>query len=172
MAASTNSADVSARIVNYPSAALPGVPPFVAVAPDGWISASSPSSLVVIHEPEAVEGYFANAVIEHTRVARSVDFKRASQVTWAKVQREAPDVKARFERMAQFGNNRVYLRGAEMTAPANKRAFSQLHSLSFAPAADDAKLVDLFQITCTVPSNRIDAVGPLFMEIISSFRFA
>jgi len=110
-------------------------------------------------------------MLTHDRVARSVDFKKAAQITWAKLLRQSPDAKETFEKMARFGANIVYLRGSEMTSPATKRPLAQMQALFFAPVSSPGKVVDFFQIVCTVPAELADTYGKDFVEMIASFKF-
>jgi hypothetical protein len=163
--------ELTARLVAQPSAMIPGIPPFVFSVPQGWLVDEAPSALAVVRLPEQVDGFWVNAILSHDRVARAVDFKKAAQITWAKLQRESPDVTSTFERLARFGTNTVYLRGSELTAPQSKRKLAQLHAMFFAPVTEGGKVVDFFQIVCTTPTELAERFGPHFIEIIGSFRF-
>jgi len=163
--------ELTARLVAQPSKMIPGVPAFVFSAPKGWVIDEAPNALAVVRTPAEVDGFWVNAIISHDRVSRQVDYKTAAKVTWAKLQRDTPDVKERFERMVRFGANIIYLRGADMTAPNTKRPLSQMHALFFAPVSEGGKVVDFFQIICTAPADVMDKVGPEFLEIIGSWRF-
>lgn len=171
MAENQKPTDLTARLVAQPSKIIPGIPAFVFSVPAGWVVDEAPNALAVIRQPAEVDGFWVNAILSHDRVSRQVDFKAAARITWAKLQREAPDAKESFERMARFGANIMYLRGAEMTSPSTKRPIAQLHSLFFAPVADKGKTVDFFQIIGTAPTTSIQQFGSDFMEIIGSFRF-
>ncbi len=163
----------TSRIVAYPSSMIRPTPPFIFSVPLGWVLDEAPDALAVIRTPEEVDGFWVNAILSHDRVPRAVDFKQAAQITFAKLQRTAPDAKATMERLARFGANIVYLRGVEMAAPKTGRALGQLHALFFAPVDKDdtGKTVDFFQIIATAPADRMNAFGPSFVELISSFRF-
>jgi hypothetical protein len=160
--------ELTARIVVQPSQVMPGIPPFVFSLPDGWVIDEAPGALAVIRQPKEVDGFWVNAIVSHDRVARAVDFKKAAEVTWAKLQRQTPDLKETFERLARFGSNIVYLRGCEMTSPESKRPLAQLHALFFAPAKDGGKVIDFFQIVCTSPRELVDDYGKDFLEVIAS----
>ena len=51
------------------------------------------------------------------------------------------------------------------------RAVAQLHALFFAPANDEGKTVDFFQLVATTPRELMDRYGPAIVELIGSFRF-
>ena len=138
---------------------------------EGWEVEEAPNALAVVHAPEAVDGFWSNLLISHDRLGVSVDLKLAAQASWSKVLRQAPDAKITFERTVKFGDNVMYLRGAEMTAPQSNRPLGQLHGLCFAPKADDAKTVDLFQLIATSLTDPANSPVPQFIEIIGSFRF-
>jgi hypothetical protein len=163
--------ELTARLLVQPSAMVPGVPPFVFSLPAGWVVDEAPGAVAVLRLAEQVDGFWINAIVSHERVARSVDFKTAAQVTWAKVQRDSPGVRSTFERLARFGANPVYLRGSELTAPETNRRLAQLHAMFFAPTNEGGKVVDFFQIVCTTPAELSEQFGPQFVEIIGSFRF-
>ncbi|HEX6237730.1 MAG TPA: hypothetical protein VFZ68_11080 [Acidimicrobiales bacterium] len=164
-------ADLTARVAVYPSAMVRPVPPFLFSVPPGWVLDEAPDALVVVRTPEEVDGFWVNAILSHDRVPRSVDFKQAAQATWARLQRSAPSAKVTMERLARFGTNVVYLRGVDLTAPQSGRALAQLHAMFFAPAAEDGKTVDFFQLVATSPEEHMDRFGPAFVEMVGSFRF-
>jgi hypothetical protein len=163
--------ELTARLVAQPSAIIKGIPPFVLSVPQGWLVDEAPNALAVIRLPEQVDGFWINAILSHDRVARSMDFKQAAQITWTRLQRENPDVQSTFERLARFGTNTVYLRGSELTAPQSGRKIAQLHAMFFAPVDEGGKVVDFFQIVCTTPADLAEKYGAEFIEIIGSFRF-
>jgi hypothetical protein len=163
--------DLTARLVAYPSDVIKPVPSFVFSVPKGWVVDEAPDALCVVRTPEQVDDFWVNVILSHDRVARAVDFKSAAQITWAKLQRDSSDAKTTFERLARFGTNVVYLRGAELTAPKTGRKLAQLHGLFFAPVTEGGKTVDFFQFVATSPLDVADRFGPAFVEIIGSFRF-
>jgi len=161
--------DLTSRLVSQPSSTIPGVPPFVLSAPEGWTTDRVPGALAVFRQPQPAGDFYSNAILSHSVAPKTFEFKQAAQATWAQLKRANPDANPKFERMVAFGTNQVYLRGAELTRE-NKK-YSQLHAIFFAPPPEGAKVVDYFQIVCVAPSDQIDAVGPEFMTLIGSFRF-
>jgi hypothetical protein len=152
---------------------LRAIPSFVFAVPEGWVLDEAPDALAVIRSPQEVDGFWVNAILSHDRVPRSVDFKQAAQVTFAKLKQGTPDVKPTMERLARFGTNVVYLRGVELSAPKTGRALAQLHALFFAPVDKDdkGKTVDFFQFIATAPADQMGRFGNSFVEMISSFKF-
>src|SRR5262245_61676050 len=142
----TKPSELTARVAVHPSALIRPVPSFLFSVPEGWILDEAPDALVVVRTPQEVDGFWVNAILSHDRVPRSVDFKQAAQATWVRLQKSSPDAKVTMERLARFGSNVVYLRGVELEAPKSGRALAQLHALFFAPAVDEGKTVDFFQI--------------------------
>jgi hypothetical protein len=139
--------------------------------PRGWVLDEAPDALAVVRTPEEVDGFWVNAILSHDRVARSVDFEQAAKATWARLKQNSPDATTNLEKMARFGTNVVYLRGAELKAPKSGRDLAQLQALFFAPADDEGKTVDFFQIVATSPADLMERFAPAFLEIIGSFRF-
>lgn len=167
----TKPADLTARVVTQPGQIIRGIPSFLFSVPRGWELDEAPDALAVVRTPQEVDGFWVNAIISHDRVARAIDFEKAAKVTWARLKQSSPDATSSFEKMARFGTNVVYLRGAELQAPKSGRALGQLHALFFAPAEDEGKTVDFFQIVATAPADRMEQFAPPFLEIIGSFRF-
>ena len=163
--------DLTSRVAVYPSAMIRPVPSFIFSVPSGWVLDDAPEALVVARTAEQVDGFWVNAILSHDRVARSVDFKQAAQATWSRVHNTAPSAKVTMERLARFGDNVVYLRGAEMDAPGSGRAIAQLHALFFAPAEGEGKTVDFFQLVATSPREHMERFGPAIVELVGSFRF-
>jgi hypothetical protein len=163
--------DLTARVAVFPSAMIKPIPSFIFSVPAGWVLEDAPDALVVARAGEQVDGFWINAILSHDRVPRAVDFKQAAQATWARLHRSTPTAKVTMERLARFGDNVVYLRGAEMQAPNSGRVLAQLHALFFAPAPDEGKTVDFFQMIATCPQERMDSYGPAFVELVGSFRF-
>jgi len=163
----------TSRVVAYPSKILKPIPSFVFSVPEGWVIDEAPDALAVIRTPRAVDDFWVNAILSHDRVPRTVDFKQAAQITFAKLKKGSPDTKVTMERLARFGANVVYLRGAEMQAPKSGRQLAQLHALFFAPVDKDdkGKTVDFFQFIATAPSDLMGRFGNAFVEMISTFKF-
>ncbi|MDZ7673979.1 MAG: hypothetical protein U5K30_02780 [Acidimicrobiales bacterium] len=164
-------ADLTARVAVYPSAMVRPVPSFLFSVPRGWVLDEAPDALVVARTPEQVDDFWVNAILSHDRVPRSVDFKQAAQVTWARIEKSTPSASVTMERLARFGTNVVYLRGIELDAPQTGRSLAQLHALFFAPAHDEGKTVDFFQFIATSPQDRMEQFGPAFIELVGSLRF-
>jgi hypothetical protein len=164
-------AELTARIAVYPSAEIKPVPSFIFSMPAGWVLDDAADALVVARTAEQVGDFWINAILSHQRVPRSVDFKQAAQSTWARLQRTSPSAEVTMERLARFGTNIVYLRGVELEAPNNGRVLAQLHALFFAPANDEGKTVDFFQLVATCPKDVMEQYGPAFIELVGSFRF-
>ena len=163
--------ELTSRVALYPSAMIKPVPSFIFSVPAGWVLDEAPDALVVARTAEQVDGFWVNAILSHDRVSREVDFKQAAQATWGRLSRTEPSAKVTMERLARFGSNVVYLRGAEMDAAQSGRAVAQLHALFFAPANDEGKTVDFFQLVATTPRELMDRYGPAIVELIGSFRF-
>jgi hypothetical protein len=172
-ATATAQPPATSRVVAYPSQMLRPIPSFVFAVPQGWVLDEAPDAIGVVRTPQEVDGFWVNAILSHDRVPRSVDFKQAAQVTFAKLKQGTPDAKVTMERLARFGSNVVYLRGVELSAPKTGRALAQLHALFFAPVDKDdkGKTVDFFQIIATAPADQMSRFGNAFVEMISSFRF-
>jgi hypothetical protein len=164
-------ADLTARVAVYPSAMMKPIPPFIFSVPAGWVLDEAPDALVVVRSAEQVDGFWVNAILSHDRVPRSVDFRSAARATWARLVDSTPSATVSMERLARFGTNVVYLRGVEMEAPRSGRPLAQLHALFFAPANDEGRTVDFFQIVATSPQDHMERFGPAFIEMVGSFRF-
>ena len=162
----------SHQLVVHPSSLVRPVPSFLFAAPGGWAIDEAPGALAVIRAPQAVEGFWDNALITHDRVARAVDLEAAAAASWGRLRADAPTAKVVSERVARFGSNVVYLRAVELDAPQSGRRLGQLHGLCFAPGVAGAKTADLFQIVCTATVENMDRGSALkFTEIIASFQF-
>ena len=116
----------------FPSAIIKPVPSFMFSVPEAGCSTRAPDALAVARTPEQIDGFWVNAILSHDRVARAVDFKQAAQRRGRGCRRLAV-AKVTMERLARFGTNVVYLRGAELEAPKSGRPLAQLHALFFAP---------------------------------------
>lgn len=164
-------AALTARVAVYPSALIKPIPSFIFSVPAGWVLDEAPDALVVARTAEQVDGFWVNAILSHDRVPRSVDFESAAQITWQRILETTPSARVTMERLARFGDNVVYLRGVEMEAPRSGRPLAQLHALFFAPAPDEGRTVDFFQIVATSPQDAMEQYGPAFVELVGSFRF-
>jgi hypothetical protein len=161
----------TSQIAAYPSRLIKPIPSFLFAVPRGFVVDEAPDALCVVRAPKEVDGFWINAILSHDRVPRSVDFKQAAQITFARMKRSSPDATATMERLARFGANVVYLRGVEMKAPKTGRGLAQVQALFFAPANDKGKTVDFFQFIATAPSELMPRFGKAFVEMISSFKF-
>lgn len=168
---SSQAQETSSRIVQYPSAEVPGVPRFVFSLPGQWEIDEAPSALCVVRRPTDDDGFWVNAIIRHDKLPRAVDFERAAKVTWAKLKRTNPEATSNGERLMRCGDNVVYVRGVDLAAPDGK-PLAQMQAMFFAPVTEGGVVVDFFQIIGT--SRRDNSVGDnmkAFAEIIASFRF-
>lgn len=162
---------LTARIAAHPGAMVPGIPPFIFSVPQGWVVDEAPGSLCVLRTPQQVDGFWVNVLVNHDKVARSVDFDQAAKVTWARLKKSNPDAELNGERVARFGDLIAYVRGVNL-AGSDGRPLAQMHALFFAPTKGGGKVVDLFQVVGTFP--RTDTVNDHvedFLEIVGSFRF-
>jgi hypothetical protein len=168
---STEPAAPSRQIAVHPSVVIPGVPSFLFAVPEGWTVDEAPSALCVVRRPQADDGFWANAIIRHDKVPRSVDFERAAKTTWVKLQRAYPSLVERGERLVRFDSNVAYVRGADLDND-DGRPLAQIQAMFFAPVTEGGKVVDFFQIIGTSLRNdalqsNMDAITGL----IASFRF-
>jgi hypothetical protein len=170
-AASPTKPTPTSQVVAYPSRLIRPIPRFVFAAPVGFVVDEAPDAMCVVRAPKDIDGFWVNAILSHDRVPRSVDFKQAAQITFAKLKKATPDANVTMERLARFGANVVYLRGVELTAPKSERKLAQLHALFFAPVHDTGKTVDFFQIVATSPAELMPRFGRAFVEMIASFKF-
>ncbi len=158
------------RVVVHPSAVVPGIPSFLFDVPEGWIVDEGPSALCVVRRPQAVNGFWTNAILRHDKVPREVDFERAAKTTWAKLQKTYPDVVERGEKLVRFDTNVAYVRGADLTV--DGQPLAQIQAMFFAPVSEGGKVVDFFQIIGTslrdaeLQKNMDDVTA-----MIASFRF-
>lgn len=161
---------VASRVVAQPGKFIVGVPPFVFVMPKGWVLDAAPGALAVFRLGDQTDGFWVNALLNHDKVARAVDFKMAAKVTWAKLQRSGvTDLTDQGERMMRFGNLAVYVRGCEFTS--NDRKLAQMHAIWFAPVEEGGKVVDMFQLVLTAPTSIMAAAAKSMLETVSTFRF-
>jgi hypothetical protein len=159
------------QVVVYPSAMVRPIPPFVFAAPDGWVVDEAPDAVAVVRQAEPVDDFWINAILTHDRVATAVELPAAAQLTWSRLQRDAPSAKSVMERVANFGGNVVYLRGVELDAPRSGRKLAQLQAIFLAPKVEGAKTADLFQFVASSPIDKMDEVGKSFVAMIGTFRF-
>jgi hypothetical protein len=157
------------RSVVYPSAAVPAVPAFVFTGAAGWTVDEAPGALVVLRSPPQ-SGSSLDAILRHERVATAVMLEDAAKVTWARIQRESPDAKLSFERVAGFGPHVAYLRGFSFGAPGGG-TIAELHAVFLAPKVDGRKTADLFQLAMTGPAEALQQHGQEFVDMVASFRF-
>jgi hypothetical protein len=160
----------SERTVVYPSAAVPVVPSFVFTGPDGWVVDEAPGALVVLRAPDAIDGYWPNAILRHNRVGSAYTLEDAAKATWDRAVRDSPGAKQSFERVARFGTNVAYLRGLSFD-PSSGGKLAQLHALFLAPRAEARKTADLFQFVITAPVATMQQSGQVFVDMVASFRF-
>jgi hypothetical protein len=157
------------RTVVYPSVAVPAVPAFVFTGAVGWTIEEAPGALVVLRAPQQSDGSALDAVLRHNRVPGELTLEEAAKRSWARIQREAPDVKLSFERVATFGTNIAYLRGYSYAVDGSTTA--ELHALFLAPKGDGRKTADLFQLSVTGAPEVVRRRGEEFLDMVASFRF-
>ena len=123
-------------------------------------------------DPQAVDGFWANAIVRHDKVPREVDFERAAKTTWAKLL-NAP-IPMRGERASGWcvSTRQRRLRPRCRSDGADGRPLAQIQAMFFAPVTEGGKVVDFFQIIGTCLRN--DSLQTNMDQIpamIASFRF-
>lgn len=163
---------LTANLAVHPSPMVPGIPSFVFSVPKGWVIDEAPAALCVVRHPEAdATGFWVNALLSHSKVARTVDFEAAAKATWASQKTSTPSARDNGERLVRFGSRVVYTRGVELDGP-DGRPLAQLQAMFFAPVTEAGKVVDFFQIVGTCPRDEaINDNVKAFMHIVASFRF-
>jgi len=160
----------TATVVAYPSKLLPGIPAFVFAVPPGWALDEASGALAVIRPLAEVNGFWINAILSHAKVARSVGFREVSTTTWKRLLDRLPDATVITQKFIEINGQPMFLRSSEMTSEAG-RAISQLHAIFFGPAHGEGKVIDVFQIVCTVPRENADDYGATMFDFIRSFKF-
>lgn len=154
----------------YPSAALRPIPSFTVGVPRGWEIDEAPDALGVLRVPEPVDGFWVNLILTADRVDHRVKLAHAATVTLERLQAQSPDLKVVQDRVADFGGRTIAIRVIELTAPSSGRELTQVQGITVADRAEGAKTRDLFQLTGTCPREHTDRYGPVFVEVIASFR--
>lgn len=161
----------SGSLAVFPSAMLRPIPSFVFTVPEGFVVDEAPDALAVLRTPEPVDGAWVTVIIRHDRVARSMDFETAANITFNRLQATVAEAAVTSERLARFGSTVAYLRTVEVAMEKDSRRLAQLHALVFAPTHGPGKVVDMFQIVATTPLELVSAFREPFLEVISTFRF-
>jgi hypothetical protein len=169
MSTERSTADIAARVAVHPGKLVPGIPKFVFITPLGWVLDEAPGAVAVLRLPNDIEGFWVNAILSHDKVSRSADFDSVAKATWARLLRTAPDATVSGEQLVRFGDQVMYVRGAEFAT--SSRRLAQVHALFFAPTADRGKTVDFFQFVLTGPVAAMGGISTVFMETLSTFRF-
>lgn len=161
----------TARIAAHPGKLIPGIPSFVFSVPQGWVIDEAPNALCVVRLPAPVEGFWVNAMVNHDKVSRELDFETLAKTTWARLKRTSPEAELNGERLMRLSGVPGYVRGVNLQA-ADGRPLAQVHAMVFAPVDGPGKVVDLFQIigTC-LRDDSVKASMEAFTEIIRTFRF-
>ena len=136
------------------------MPSFVFSVPRGWLLDEAPDALAVIRTPDEVEGFWANAILSHDRVARAVDFDAAAKVTFAQLKRTNPEADGGLRAGGPLRHQHRLPAGHRAEGAQVGPRLAQLHALFFAPAADEGKTVDFFQIVATSPADEHRALRP------------
>jgi hypothetical protein len=159
------------RISVYPSSTVRPVPGFLFEDPDGFELDEAPGALAVARTVQEVDGFWVNVIISADRVPAGLQLQQAAQQTFAQLQRQCPGLKVNDEKVGRFGDRITHLRAVEVAAPQSNRKLTQVHALFFAPQPEAAKTTDLFHIVGTCPSEQANVFAPVFVKLISSFRF-
>lgn len=152
-------------VVRVPSAVIPGVPAFECALPSGWSPHEAPGVLVSFtcdDEPSS------SVLVSTVRVARGLDLRGVAVRSLAQQRRVHPDVRLDSQRIGRFGDRLTYLRA--VSVPADE-PLGQLHALFFAPDDADRPALDVFSVVATCPAARLDDLGPVFVDLVASFRF-
>jgi hypothetical protein len=168
--------ELTARIAAFPSEVLAPIPSFIFAVPENWVVDDAPNALGQVRTETAVDGFYPNVLITHTRMGRGFDLEAAAALTWQAIQNdpavESAEVKS--EQVVRFGDVLMYVRSAEIH-PAGDSAESdpifQMHGMCFAPVRDTGQTCDFFQLLCSSKLDQGDRALPYFLHVMGSFRF-
>ena len=153
--------------VRIPSADVPAVPAFEIDLPAGWSVAAAPGVLATITDGSQPEW---SVVVSSVRVDAADDLRSVAVRSFARQRAQFPGATITAQRTGRFGDRLTYLR--EVSVPASDdRRLTQLQAMFLAPAAGSA-VHDAFSLVATCPEGQLDRLGPLFVDVVASFRFA
>ncbi len=152
-------------VVRVPSNGIEAMPPFEIEVPEGWAAREAPGVAVHLSPNDDAD---VSLVVSSVRVERDLDLRSVAVRSFAQQRLQHPDVTIDAQRVGRFGDRLTYLRS--VTVP-TADSTSQLHALFFAPSADVRSVADVFSLVGTCPADRIDEVGPQFVDVVASFRF-
>jgi hypothetical protein len=152
-------------VVRVPSETVEGIPAFECELPDGWSAREAAGVLVSFGSDD---DHAVSVLVSSVRIDRSLDLRAVAVRSLAQQRRVHPDLRLDSQRIGRFGDRLTYLRA--VTLPGDD-ALGQLHALFLAPGAEDRPVSDAFSVVATGPASRIDDLGPVFVDLVASFRF-
>ncbi len=149
-------------LITVPSSTVPAVPAFAVEIPDAWRAAPTPGALVSIGPPDRTD---VTVLVSTIRVDPTDDLRSIAVRSLAQQRAHHPDLQVADQRIGRFGDRQTYLRIVELGA------VHQLQAL-FLAGEPDGPTVDVFSIVAACPAGELDALGPVFVELVASFAFS
>jgi len=154
--------------LGYPGPAFRPIPRFTIDVPSSWAVTEFPGAIFIMGPAEDTEDW-SNVMLTHQRVLRDTALEKVARDSWDNLVAENPDVDLKDERLVRFQAVH-YVRELEFPPLGDAPPVSRLDSFVFGPVGDHAT-VDLFHFTWLNPAPLGRHFKPLYVKILSSFRF-
>jgi hypothetical protein len=145
---------------------VPAVPAFELDLPTGWDLAAAPGLLATLSAGDHSDW---SVVVSSVRVEAGDDLRSVAVRSFARQRAQYPAAAITAQRTGRFGDRLTYLR--EVAVPmADDRRVAQIQAMFLAPDAAPS-VRDAFSLVATCPDGELDRLGPLFVDLVASFRF-
>ena len=151
------------KTVRIPSGDVPAVPTFdVDVAVD-WVAAPAPGAVARLCDERHPD---RSITVTSLRVDDETGLRDVAVRSFARQRQVHPSAEIRAQRTGRFGERLVYLREVAIGGATPVTQLQALFLVESGPARD------AFSFVGTAPAAELDEFGPVFVDVVASFREA
>lgn len=149
------------KTVRIPSGDVPAVPTFDVDIAVGWAAEPAPGAVARLSD----EQHPGRAItVTSLRVDAETGLRDVAVRSFARQRQAHPSAEIRAQRTGRFGDRLVYLREVAIGGTTPVTQLQALFLVETGPARDAISFVG------TAPAGELDDFGPLFVDVVASFR--
>lgn len=151
------------KTVRIPSDDVPATPAFDIELAADWSAAPAPGAVARLHDGRHPT---RSITVTSLRIDDETGLRDVAVRSFARQRQAHPSAEIRAQRTGRFGDRLVYLREVAIggTTPV-----AQLQALFL---VDSGPARDAFSFVGTAPAGELDEFGPVFVDVVASFREA
>ncbi len=154
---------VDKQTVRIPSGEVPAVPTFDVDVADGWVAVAAPGAVARLSDERHPS---RSITVTSLRVDDETGLRDVAVRSFARQRQAHPSAEIRAQRTGRFGDRLVYLREVAIGGTTPVAQLQAMFLVESGPARD------AFSFVGTAPVGELDEFGPVFVDVVASFREA